>query len=470
MCAKSLMEADRKVVRLSPFDLMGPVHFTRLLYFFKASNQDHDAIRLRIVGAVTHMVQRNPFLAGTVEVHEAHGAGHRALLYDPIVNADFNPEAHGMLTFVLGEDKYQELERTHFAGHSGEAHLYNFLEARLANGKTDALPLVAFQVTFMNGGFVLAFWSHHTVLDGASKAQVMDLFVQAMQSVSSDGTAAGAGNFGPGINVSETIGFQPVHIPTPSASGLYEQPVGIGPEKKDQVVTADESPVIARILGFRVEDLQRIRRRDGTSTAPFRCAVALLFVAILRARVKSGSIKASPECMLGLVSSFRAALGVGADALGNFAALCPTRIATDDLLGEEKLHKVPTLLSRVLEEVCARVNKSKSPALAQQRLAWLSRQIYDLGQDPHSIVYYPEREDAIIVNSWELLRLDPVKVETLGELQCIRKPSMPSDGHVLFFPSMRGKEYMICTVGLREDAMKLLMEELDGWSVSEILV
>ena len=448
---------------------MGPVHFTRLLLFFEASNYDHPSIRSRFTDALIKMVQKNPFLAGTVKLHEAHGSGHRALFYSPEIPADFDPEAHGMLKFEQNWDDYVLLRQSRFPGSRDEATRYHWLEKRLAAGEIDALPVIAFQMTFMYRGLVLAFWSHHFVLDGASKAQVLGCLTDALNfdKIANDYAAFKARP----IDVEKQLGFQGRHTLRSSSDWILrppKRPAGIGFQQTITDASEKKSAIVAREVVLRIPQLQRIRRLDGSTTSPFRCAVALLLVAIIRARVDSGYTSSTARTsVFGAISNFRG-LGVAPhDAMGNYSGHTPMEIPIEEMLCDEPLSNIPPILSATLEEVCEVIKKSKSPSSAYYRRAWLTHQIYDLGKDPRTIVYAPEADqNPIIFNTWELLGLDPDSVNMLGELQCVRKPCMPSDGYVLFMPHMRSKGSLTCTVGLSQEAMRIFMRLLDGWNVS----
>lgn len=467
-------KTTERIVRLSPFDMMGPVVFTRLLYFFKTHKQPDYELRARLTTALTNMIRRDPFLAGTVQTHEFHGKGHRALMYDSVLPANFEADTHGILRFHTSYDKYEDIMSADFVGDPGECSRYHWLEKNLIAQETEVMPVVAFQVNFMRGGLVLAFWSNHAVLDGSSQARLMH---PVMKELASPGLYINGSEVlkpPPSVNVEELVGFQKWHAPLDisehHASKHMQKPDNIGVTSSIIKSAPDKAHILIRRLTFRVEDLQRIRRLDGSNTAPFRCAVALIFVALARARVKAGLVAESSVTTLGIISEFRAALGADPRAIGNYASYNPMETATQELLGEDRLDTLPDTLIKVLEDVCAVIASSKSAAKAQHLLAWTSHQIYNLHQDPRYITYCPpNNENTIFFNSWELLGF-PAHATMVGELQRIRKPYWPKNGQVIFMPNMGRTEYMTCLVGLPEEAMRVLMEELEGWLVSNSAV
>ena len=450
-------------MRLSPFDLIGPIHYTRLLLFFRTTDKQHVYIRTLLTETVVSILRRDPFLAGHVKVHPPDGKGHRALFYDSSLPNDYDAEAARVLHFTRHDHSYEcSLE-----GAEGEIMRYCKLEGCLSDAEMDdkGLPVIYLQMNVMRGGFVLAFWSHHAVLDGASKARVLRFLINALHTVEYGGALLIEST----VRVDEQLGFQKWHVPGKLLQSRI-RPENIG-FSSPEIAKRKDDRIIARTLTFSARQLQRIRRLDGSKTAPFRCAAALLSVAIVRTRSKSGVyLDPSDSTILGMISNFRAAMGVPPDALGNYAGGNFAIGQTRDLVSDECLLAVPRILSKVLEEVCALISHSKSGTLAQNRLSWLSHQLYDLGQDPRNIIYGPPTDsegNIVAFNTWELLGVDPKDVAMLGELQCIRKPWRVADGYVLFMPCVDWEGIMRCTVGLREEAMAFLMKKLKGWLVDD---
>ena len=412
---------------------------------------------------LSNLVKMYPFLAGNIS--DVSDPNILELHMTSVVPSTFDVVAHGLLRFAEYDLDYNNLRNAQFPPSSLQAEQLHWLPVAPMPGEQQVF---AVQATFVRGGLLVTTWWHHAIIDGTGTCSILQGLGRLIREMS-------FGTEDKLVPQLDNVGLKHFHEPdttiTTSANEIEEIIV-----KNSSAISANlpvehletnhpREKVISRVFGFNVTDIQRIKRSDGHTASPFRCAVALLLIAILRVRLSlcHGAGGDWRGCRLFILVDIRTALKAPPDFLGNSVhGKFLNWDAQDDLQMIQNLAELPPCLTLALDRICATINGVKQPCFMAKRLAF----IHCPSQQLRAQLNLRQDNANLICNSWEdvgkVCRNIDFEAVGLGTLDHVRRPHTADSGSLVVLPRLHGSLIEV-DVALPEQEMLGLLSELEGW-------
>jgi hypothetical protein len=444
-----------EAVQLSPFDHMARYNYIRYIFCYACDDTMRKARRERWRHVLSSLVKMYPFLAG--KITDLNDYNNPKLHMTSDLPSTFDVVAHGLLRFAELDLNYGDLQKAHFPPSLLHAEQLHWLPVAPLPGEQQVFSV---QATFVRGGLLVATWWHHAIIDGTGACSILQGLGQLIRGMS-------MGTEDEIVPQLDNVGRKDFHEAdatiTPTAGDIEEIVVRNSSSTSASLPETPREKVISKVFGFNIADIQRIKRSDARYASPFRCAVALLLVAILRIRSKlcRDAGEDWPGCRLFILVDARTALKAPPNFLGNSVhGKFLKWDARDDLQIGQNLDEVPTCLTLALDRICATIHAVRQPSYMTKRLAFIQR---------HHCPELDLRVDNtnLICNSWEEVGKVSSNIEFeavgLGALDHVRRPHAANSGAILVLPRLAGSSLIEVDVGLPEREMLGLIRELKGW-------
>ncbi|KAF2403344.1 hypothetical protein EJ06DRAFT_546631 [Trichodelitschia bisporula] len=429
--AKSPVTEHR--IPLSPIDETIIRNYTRTVTLFPFSNQylrSHAAERIESAFQAT--LTHYPYLAGTVQRQSPPGNPQRRSIHYTLPP----PTVRDLDLFRVVDlsstypHTYPSLRAAGFPSSAFPPSTFHFFPE--APDPSSPAPILGLQVSFFTDGLALAFYSHHSVLDGTGRTTFLSRLAANLRSGRTDDPATGP----PAV-----AAFPTPTIPAPSA--LPEFRIASPGEPFPASWISHPSPPPSRILTFAPATVTALKKSLNAHST-FDALTALICVSMSRARYAAFRA-ANPGSAEEGKADVRPRFGLVLDVRGRADPPLPK-----GYIGNAALYTFatgPTFDSMMSDAASARaaVAKAIRGAIEEVDGPWVSSRLAFLaaavarGEAEHVGCGLDCAGTDIMVTSWAgFSGGEEWSIPGAGSVGAVRKPWGPVDGGVIFLPRVPG--------------------------------